>query len=256
MGSLAGGAVNFLQDVAHWFNDPSHWRGERGIPNRLLEHLQYSVCAIVAAIILAVPVAVWLGHRRQFGTIAVNVSNVGRAIPSFAILVLGSQAFGLLELPVIGSFTTFIALVALAVPPLVTNAYVAVAEVPDEVRDASRGVGMSEGEILRRVELPMAVPLLMAGVRTASVQVVATATIAAFVGAGGLGRFIIDGRAIFDNTEIFAGAVLVAMLSLVTEVVLGVAQHVLTPRGLRAELVTARAAAVAATPTTDGKVSS
>ena len=97
-----------------------------------------------------------------------NVSNIGRAIPSFAILVLGTQQFGLLEYPIIGSFTTFIALVALAVPPLVTNAYVAVAEVPDEVRDAARGMGMSEGEILRRVELPMAAPLLMAGVRTAA----------------------------------------------------------------------------------------
>ncbi len=110
--------MNFLHDVATWFNDPSHWRGEPGIPNRLLEHIQYSICAIVAAIIIAVPIAVWLGHRRQFGTLAVNVSNVGRAIPSFAILVLGTQAFGLLELPVIGSFTTFVALVALAVPPL------------------------------------------------------------------------------------------------------------------------------------------
>ncbi len=246
--------MSFLHDVAHWFNDPSHWRGTAGIPNRMYEHLQYSVCAMVAAIVLAVPVAVWLGHRRQFGTVAVNVSNVGRAIPSFAILVLGAQQFGLLELPVIGSFTTFLALVALAVPPLVTNAYVAVAEVSDDVRDAARGVGMTEGQILRRVELPLAVPLLMAGVRTASVQVVATATIAAFVGAGGLGRYIIDGRAIFDNTQIFAGAVLVALLSLVTEVSLGFAQRALTPRGLRAELVTARAAAVAATSVPDGKV--
>jgi osmoprotectant transport system permease protein len=248
--------MNFLHDVATWFNAPSHWRGEPGIPNRLFEHIQYSICAIVAAIIIAMPVAVWLGHRRQFGTIAVNVTNVGRAIPSFAILVLGTQAFGLLELPVIGSFTTFVALVALAVPPLMTNSYVAVAEVPDEIRDAARGVGMSELGMLRKVELPMAVPLLMAGVRTASVQVVATATIAAFVGAGGLGRFIIDGRAIFDNTEIFAGALLVAVLSLATEVSLGFAQRALTPRGLRAELVTARAAAVAATSIPDGKVGS
>jgi len=246
--------VDFFQDVATWFNDPSHWRGAAGIPNRLIEHIQYSICAIVAAILIAMPIAVWLGHRRQFGTIAVNVSNVGRAIPSFAILVLGTQAFGLLQLPVMGSFTTFVALVALAVPPLMTNSYVAVAEVPDEVRDAARGVGMSELGVLRRVELPMAGPLLMAGVRTASVQVVATATIAAFVGAGGLGRYIIDGRAIFDNTEIFAGALLVAVLSLATEITLGFAQRALTPRGLRAELVTARAAAVAATPTPDGKV--
>jgi osmoprotectant transport system permease protein len=245
--------VSFLQDVAHWFNDPAHWRGTNGIPNRLVEHIQYSLVAVVAAIILAVPVSVWLGHKRRFGTVAVNVSNVGRAIPSFAILVLGTQQFGLLEFPIMGSFTTFVALVALAVPPLVTNSYVAVAEVPDEVRDAARGMGMGEREILRRVELPMAVPLLMAGVRTASVQVVATATIAAFVGAGGLGRFIIDGRAIFDNTEIFAGAALVAALSLCTELALGGTQRWLTPRGLKADLVSARAAAVVVSSVPEGR---
>ena len=129
----------------------------------------------------------------------------------------------------------------------------AYAAVPDEVRDSARGMGMSELQVLRRVELPMAVPLLMAGVRTASVQVVATATIAAFVGAGGLGRFIIDGRAIFDNTQIFAGAALVALLSLATEVALGAAQRWLTPRGMRADVVSARAAAVAATTTQQRK---
>jgi osmoprotectant transport system permease protein len=246
--------VSFLQDVAQWFNDPAHWRGTNGIPNRLVEHIQYSLVAIAAAIILAVPVSVWLGHKRRFGTVAVNVSNVGRAIPSFAILVLGTQQFGLLEFPIMGSFTTFVALVALAVPPLVTNSYVAVAEVPDDVRDAARGMGMGERDILRRVELPMAVPLLMAGVRTASVQVVATATIAAFVGAGGLGRFIIDGRAIFDNTEIFAGAALVAALSLFTELALGGAQRWLTPRGLKADLVSARAAAVVVSSVPEGRL--
>jgi osmoprotectant transport system permease protein len=246
--------MNFLRDVSHWFNDPAHWKGERGIPNRLFEHVQYSGVAIAVAVLLAVPLAVWLGHRRQFGTVAMNVSNIGRAIPSFAILVLGTQQFGLLEYPVIGSFTTFIALVALAVPPLVTNSYVAVAEVSDDVRDAARGMGMSEGEILRRVELPMAAPLLMAGVRTAATAVVATATIAAFTGAGGLGRFIIDGRATFVNEEIFAGALLVAALSLVTELGLGAAQRWLTPRGLRAELMAARAAAVVTSSTPEGKV--
>jgi osmoprotectant transport system permease protein len=246
--------MNFVRDVAHWFNDPAHWKGDRGIPNRLFEHVQYSGVAIAAGIVLAVPLAVWLGHRRQFGTAAMNVSNVGRAIPSFAILVLGTQQFGLLEYPIIGSFTTFIALVALAVPPLVTNSYVAVAEVSDDLRDAARGMGMTEGEILRKVELPIAAPLLMAGVRTAATAVVATATIAAFTGAGGLGRFIIDGRATFVNEEIFAGAVLVAALSLLTELGLGAAQRWLTPRGLRAEVVAARAAAVVSSSTPEGKV--
>jgi len=214
--------MNFPHEVVRWFNDPAHWRGDRGIPNRVFEHVQYSVCAIVAAVILAVPLAVWL--------------------------------FGLLEYPVIGSFTTFIALVALAVPPLVTNAYVAVAEVPDELRDAARGMGMTEGEILRQVELPVAAPLLMAGVRTAATAVVATATIAAFTGAGGLGRFIIDGRATFVNEEIFAGAVLVAGLSLITELGLGGAQRWLTPRGLRTEIAAGRAAVVASPSTPEGKV--
>ncbi len=242
--------MGFLQDVAHWFNDPAHWKGTNGIPNRLLEHLQYSIVAIVAAVILAMPLAVWLGHTRRYGTLAVSVSNLGRAVPSFAVLVIGTQMLGLLEYPVIGSVTTFIALVLLAYPPLFTNSYVGVAEVDDDVRDSARGMGLSELQILRRVEIPMASPLLMAGLRTASLQVVATATIAAFVGAGGLGRYIIDGRAVFDNTEIFAGAVLVALLSLVTELVLSGCQRLVTPRGLRSELATAKGAAVTQLPTT------
>ncbi|MGQ0615722.1 MAG: ABC transporter permease [Acidimicrobiia bacterium] len=239
-------------DVGTWLNDPAHWRGDFGVPARLGEHLQYSLCAVAAACVLALPPAVWLGHKRRYGAVATNLSNIGRAIPSFAILVLGTQMFGLLALPVIGSFTTFVALVALAVPPLVTNAYTAVADVADEARDSARGMGMTDAEVLRRVELPMAVPLLMAGVRTASVQVVATATIAAFVGAGGLGRYIIDGRSLptpaQQNTQIFVGALLVAALSLATEVVLGLAQRRLTPRGMRSELAATRAAAVVATP--------
>jgi osmoprotectant transport system permease protein len=239
--------MGLLSDVVTWFNDPSHWRGERGIPNRVAEHAQYSVCAIVAAVLLAVPLAVWLGHKRRFGTVAVNVTNIGRAIPSFAILVIGTQIFGLYELPIIGSFTTFIALVALAVPPLVTISYVAVAEVDDEVRDAARGMGLSDSQVLRLAELPLATPLLMAGIRTASVQVVATATIAAFVGVGGLGRYIIDGRVLPNpadrDVQIFAGALLVALLSLATELLLGLAQKWLTPRGLRSELAVTKAAA-------------
>ena len=240
--------MGLLSDVVNWFNDPAHWRGVQGIPNRMGEHLQYSVCAIVAAVLLAVPAAVWLGHKRRYGTVAVNVTNVGRAVPSFAILVIGTQIFGLYELPIIGSLTTFIALVALAVPPLVTNSYVAVAEIDDEVRDAARGMGLSDTQMLRQVELPLATPLLMAGIRTASVQVVATATIAAFVGVGGLGRYIIDGRVLLNpadrDVQVFAGAILVALLSLATELVLGLAQRWFTPRGLRSDLAATKAAAV------------
>jgi osmoprotectant transport system permease protein len=241
--------MSLVNEVVDWFSDSSHWEGQRGVVHQLFEHVRMSGVSTLAACLLALPPAVWLGHRRRFGTVAVNVSNIGRALPSFAILVLGTQWFGLLEYPIIGSFTTFLALVALAVPPLVTNGYVAVAEVPDELRDAAKGMGMSELEVLRRVELPVAAPLLMAGVRTAAVQVVATATIAAFVGAGGLGRFIIDGRAIDDQAQIFAGALLVALLSLLTEGGLAIVQSVVTPRGLReADVPTgAEAVAIAAT---------
>lgn len=249
--------MSFITEVIDWFGDGDNWSGRRGIVHQLFEHIRMSGVATVAACVLALPPAVWLGHRRRFGALAVNVSNVGRAIPSFALLVLGAQLWGLLEYPVIGSFTAFLALVALAVPPLVTNAYVAVSEVPDDLRDAARGMGMTDLEVLRHVELPVAAPLLMAGVRTAAVQVVATATIAAFVGADGLGRFIIDGRATSDQVEIFAGALLVALLSVLTEGGLAIVQSLVTPRGLRdAEVPTgAEAAALAAVapPTPDGR---
>lgn len=227
--------MNLLQEVFDWFADGDQWSGRRGIVHRLYEHVQMSGVATLAACLLALPGAVWLGHKRRFGTVAVNLSNVGRAIPSFALLVIGISVFGLLEYPVMGSFTAFLALVALAVPPLVTNAYVAVAEVPDELRDAAKGMGMSELDVLRRVELPVAAPLLMAGVRTAAVQVVATATIAAFVGAGGLGRYIVDGNAVRDQPQVFAGALLVALLSLATEGGLALVQSLVTPRGLRSD---------------------
>ncbi len=226
--------MDFLRDVGVWFNDPANWSGGRGIIHQLYEHVRMSGGAMLIAMVLALPPAVWLGHRRRFGTVAMNVSNIGRAIPSFAILVIGAKLFGLKELPLVGSLTAVLALFALAVPPLVTNAYVAVAEVAEEVRDSARGMGMDGGQLLWRVELPLAMPLLMSGVRTASVQVVATATIAAFVGADGLGRFIIDGRATQDDVELFAGAFLVAALSLATEGVLALAQRLLTARGLRA----------------------
>jgi len=228
--------VGQLGDVLNWLRDAANWRGDSGAAARIFEHVQISGVAVLAAILIAVPPALWLGHKRRFGLVAINISNVGRALPSFAILVLGTQLLGLLEKPVIGSVSVFVALVALAVPPIVTNTYVGMAEVPDEVRDAARGMGLSDGQSLRRVELPLAVPLIMAGVRTSAVQVVATATIAAQLGFGGLGRFIIDGyatRASGGYTDVLAGAVLVAGLALLTEAFLGIGQRALTPRGLR-----------------------
>ncbi|HXH56650.1 ABC transporter permease [Iamia sp.] len=225
-----------LLDVLDWLRDAANWRGSTGAGARIIEHVEISAVAMIAAVLIAVPPALWLGHKRRFGLLAINISNVGRALPSFAVLVLGTQLLGLLEKPVIGSVSVFVALVALAVPPIVTNTYVGMAEVSDDVRDAARGMGLSEVQILRRVELPLAIPLIMAGVRTSAVQVVATATIAAQLGFGGLGRFIIDGYAVRASggyTDVLAGAVLVAALALVTEGLLGLVQRALTPKGLR-----------------------
>jgi osmoprotectant transport system permease protein len=229
---------NLLVQTVDYLRDQARWRGTSGITTRLLEHIQISFVAVAAAVVLAVPISLWLGHKRRFGLLIVNVSNVGRAVPSFAILVVGNEMLGRNERPVIGLVSVFLALVALAVPPIVTNTYVGVAEVADDVRDAARGMGLSEGQILRRVEIPLAIPLIMAGIRTTAVQVVATATIAAQLGAGGLGRFIIDGFATRQSggfVRVIVGALLVALLALATELVLGLVQRLLTPRGLRAQ---------------------
>ncbi len=158
---------------------------------------------------------------------AINVSNVGRAVPTFALLVLSFQIFGLGDAPIIISLT------ALAIPPMVTNSYVALREVDPDIKEAARGMGYRELAQVLNVELPMAVPLIMAGIRTSAVQVVATATLAALIAGGGFGRYIIDGLAQFDYTKLVAGAVLVALLALATEAGLAALERVLVPRGLR-----------------------
>ena len=222
-----GDGMEFLGDVLAWFTTAANWEGNGGIVHRTVEHLGMSAAATVTALAIALPIGLLLGHTGKAALLAVNLSNMGRAIPSFALLVLGAQVFG------IGAAPAYLALVALAIPPIVTNAYVGVREVDRDVVEAARGMGMSEGRILAKVELPVSVPLVMAGVRTAGVQVVATATLAAVVAWGGLGRFIVDGLAQGDRVKLFAGAVLVAALSMLTELGLALLQRLLTPAGLR-----------------------
>lgn len=219
--------MGFLGDVFTWFTTAANWRGNGGIAHRLIEHMGMSAAATLTALAIAVPLGLVLGHTGRAALLAVNVSNVGRAIPSFAILVFGSQLFG------IGAKPAYLALVALAIPPIVTNAYTGIRQVDRDVVEAARGMGMGEARILFRVELPVAVPLVMAGVRSAGVAVVATAGLAAVVAWGGLGRFIIDGLAQGDKVQLFGGAVLIAVLSILTELGLGLLQRVLTPAGLR-----------------------
>ena len=232
--------MTFLGSVVRWFLNPAHWHGDFGIPNRLEEHVLMSVVATGAAALIALPVGLTLGHYGRGGAIAINISNVGRALPSFAILVLAVQLVG------IGATPAFLALVALAVPPMVTNSFVGMRDVNAELRDAARGLGMSDLRVLLRVELPNALPVVMAGVRTAGVQVVATATLAALVGWGGLGRFIIDGFSQLDYVQVFAGALLVVVLSAAAELVLALLQRALTPAGLRSAAAGERRQAVRA----------
>lgn len=220
--------MDFLGDVVAWFADPANWQGGDGIPHRVREHVTMCAAALVTATVLALPVGLLMGHLGRGGSITINVSNLGRAVPSFAIIVLAAQYF-----EEIGAKPAFVALVALAIPPMVINALTAVAGVDPEVRESAVGMGLTGFQVLTRVEVPMGMALIMAGVRTSGVQVVATATLAALVGWGGLGRYIIDGLATRDFVELFAGAFAVAVLSLLAEVTLGALQRLLVPKGLR-----------------------
>ncbi|MGH7761404.1 MAG: ABC transporter permease [Candidatus Dormibacteraceae bacterium] len=219
--------MSLLQNTWQWLIDPAHWQGIDGIPTRLGEHLHLSIESVAIGAVIALPVGIVLGHYGRFGNLAINISNIGRAVPSFGILVIAFEVFGLGDLPII------IALTALAVPPMVTNSYVAMREVDPDIKDAARGMGYRELAQVLRVELPLAVPLIMAGVRTSAVQVVATATLAALVAGGGLGRYIVDGLARSDNPRTLAGALLVAALALSTELLLAGLQRILVPRGIR-----------------------
>jgi osmoprotectant transport system permease protein len=216
-----------LATIVGWFTNPSHWSGEDGVPTRLVEHIQISAESVAIGALIALPAGILLGHYGRFGFLAMNVSNVGRAVPSFAILVIAFQVFGLGQVPVIA------ALVALAVPPMVTNSYVAMREVDPDIKDAARGMGYRDLARLFRVELPLAVPLVMAGIRTSAVQVVATATLAALIAGGGFGRYIVDGLDQQDYPKLVAGAILVAVLALATEAVLAGVERLVVPRGIR-----------------------
>jgi len=224
--------IGFLGGVLAWFGDPANWLGPSGILNRLREHLQITVAATSVSALLAIAPAVWLAHRRIGGTFVVALVNIGRAIPSFAIVVLFLPISIRLGLG-IGFWPTFLALLFLAVPPMFTNSYTGVAEVDPDLVETSRGMGMTGMEVLTKVEMPMASPVILAAVRVAAVQVIATATLGAIVGWGGLGRFIVDGFAIQDNVTVFAGAVLVAGLAIITEVILGGVERRVVPATLR-----------------------
>ena len=218
--------MEFLGDVIAFFTDPENWTGSRGILNRLWQHISISVVGVAIAAVLALPPAVYLGHVKRGGFVAVSAVNIGRAVPSFGVVGVMfpiTLSFAILASP-LGYWATLIALILLAMPPMFVNAYVGVREVDPALVEAANGMGMTGRQVLGRVELPLAMPLIMAGVRTAAVAVVATATLGAVVGYGGLGRYIIDGFAQGNDVLIFAGGILVALLAIATELSLAVVE--------------------------------
>lgn len=216
--------MSIFRGVFDWFTTAGHWSGSTGVPARIFEHLQMSFGAVAVAAAVALPLGLYIGHTRRGAFVAVSIANLGRAIPSFAILALCVPFLG------IGFKPTLVTLVALAIPPILTNTYVGVEGVDPDAVEAARGMGMAGRQILTRLEIPLSVPLMLAGLRTAAVQVVATATLAALIGWGGLGRYIIDGFSTRDYPQIVAGAVLVAVLAIATELVFGALERVLSPR--------------------------
>ncbi|HEY4791370.1 MAG TPA: ABC transporter permease [Actinomycetes bacterium] len=218
--------MNVVNEVIAWLTDPAQWSGPEGIPVRTLQHLGYSLLATAIAAAIALPIGVLIGHTGRGAVFAVNLTNLGRAIPTLGIIILVFILAGFGIVPVL------VALTALAVPPIVTNSYVGVRSVDPEVREAAEGMGMRGRQVLWKVELPVAMPLIMAGIRTSTVQVVATATLAAYVGLGGLGRYLIDGFSQRDLPEVVGGAILVAVLALLIELALGRLQTLVVSRGL------------------------
>jgi len=211
--------MSLLEEVLVWFNDPLNWRGRDGIPTRVAEHLVLTLGALIPAALLALPTGAWLGHRSGpagkgrpwVGAVAANIANVGRAVPSLAVLVMGVIWLGGDRAPAL------VALTLLALPPMFTLTYTAVRDVDPAVVDAARGMGVEGRRLLRRIEAPMAWPLVCTGLRLASAAVIATATIAAIPGGGGLGRYIVHGFAIRDYAEITAGTILVIILVVASE---------------------------------------
>jgi osmoprotectant transport system permease protein len=205
-----------LGDVARWLTDPEHWQGSHGIPVRVLEHIELSGLAVAIAAVVALPIALYLGHTGRGGFVAINVANIGRALPSLALLAFALPVAIALGLG-LGFWPTLFSLIPLALPPILTNAYVAIREVDRDVVDAARGMGFTESQILRRIEVPLGLPVILGGARTAAVNVVATATLGALVAGGALGRFIVDGLALQDYPQLVSGALLVAALAVATE---------------------------------------
>jgi osmoprotectant transport system permease protein len=221
--------MSFLSFAWNWLKAPAQWHGSGDIPIRVLQHLGYSSVSLLVAALIALPAGIWIGHTGRGGVVVVNIANAWRAIPTLGLLVLMVVLIGFSVL------AWLVPLVVLAIPPILVNAYEGVAGVDPGLRDAARGMGMTGWQSLRKVELPVALPLIMLGLRTGAIFVVATATIAAEIGLGGLGRYIIDGLSQSNYAEVAGGAVLVVLLAVLVQVIFVGLRYLVVPAPLRIE---------------------
>lgn len=221
--------MSFLRYAWDWLNQPQQWHGPGGIPVRILEQLGYAGLSLLVATVIAVPLGVLIGHSRRGALAVVNVANAWRSIPTLGLLVLAVITIGF------SSLAWLIPLVVLAIPPILVNAYEGVAGVDPDLTDAAKGMGMTPRQQILKVEVPVALPLIMLGLRTGAIFVVATATIAAYIGLGGLGRYIIDGLATQNYGEVAGGAALVVILALIVQLVFVGLRRLVVPAGVRGQ---------------------
>ena len=226
--------IEFFGEVAAWFTDPANWQGIDGIPNRMWEHIQMTALSTGVAAVVAIPPAIILAHKRIGGVLVVAGVNIARAVPSFAIVAIALPITIRLGLG-LGFWPTFLALLFLAVPPMFSNTYTGITGVDPALVESARGMGLTERQTMTRIEVPVALPVIIAGLRIATVQVIATATLGALVAWGGLGRYIIDGFATQDIPEVFAGGMLVALLAITAELAFNIFERAVTPAGQRYE---------------------
>jgi osmoprotectant transport system permease protein len=219
--------MSYFSDAWQWLISSQNWHGANGIPERLAQHLEYTAIALAIALVIAVPVGLAMGHLRRGGFVVVTVANFGRALPTLGLVVL------VFVLTAGSAAAWLVPLAALAIPPMLVNTYEGVLGVDRELTDAARGMGMTEWQILRKVEIPVALPLILLGIRTSAIQVVATATIAAYIGLGGLGRYIIDGLARNEYNVVAGGAAVIVLLALAVQGLFMLLAIVIVPVGLR-----------------------
>ena len=219
--------MNLFVSIGAWFSDPTNWSGSIGVPQRILEHLEYTVATLLIAIIIGVCLGAFVGHTGKGGFLVVGLANLLRALPTLGLLTLVVLAVG------IGATPAVTALVILAIPPILAGTYSGIRTVDRDVVDAARGVGMRELQILFRVEIPNAMPLIFSGIRSSALQVVATATVAAYVALGGLGRYVIDGLNQRDYAQMASGAILVAALAIIVDIIFIALQRLVISPGLR-----------------------